>query len=234
MKPIIGITAMANADSGIVYRCNQDYVHAILDAGGIPILLPACGGEVDYAALVDRMDGLLIPGGGDVAPMLYGEEAIAQVTYTRRADDTFEFALIRAAAAQGKPILGICRGIQVINAAFGGTLWQDIPSQFPSRLCHRQTGPRYEPFHYVQLEPGSAMAALYGCLRLEVNSFHHQAVKDVAPGFRVSGRSSDGLIEAMEHESQYILGVQWHPEGMIREHPVQQALFRDFVAKAAR
>lgn len=229
------MTAMCNTVNGkMVYTTNDTYVKAILDAGGLPLLIPACGHEEDYAELAEQLDGLLIPGGYDVNPLLYGEEAIPQTTYARQADDLFEYALIRKMAEWNKPILGICRGIQVINTAFGGTLYQDIPAQRPESGCHRQEGGiRYEPFHHVDLEPDSRMAAIFGTHTLQVNTYHHQALKDVAEGFRVSGRARDGIIEAFEHEKQYILAVQWHPECMYEVHPIFKKLFDDFIAKAA-
>ena len=234
MKPVIGMTAMANEDCGKVYRCNQTYVHAILNAGGIPVLLPSNGADEHYAALAEKLDGLLIPGGADVNPLLYGEEAVPQVTMARSADDTFEFAMIHAMAKLNKPILGICRGVQVINTAFGGTLWQDIPSQYETNICHRQSGPRYEAFHYVNLEKGTRMADIFGLDKLAVNTYHHQAVKDVAEGFQVCGRANDGLIEAIEHKEKYIMGVQWHPECMVDVHKEYEPLFKDFIREASK
>lgn len=235
LKPIIGMTAMPFENGEMkVYRCNQSYVQAILDAGGIPVLLPSNGANEDYAELAAHLDGLLIPGGGDISTFLYGEEAIKQVTNMRSADDLFEFAVLRRMAELGKPILGICRGVQVINVAFGGTLYQDIPSQFPSNQCHHQSGPRYEPFHYVELEEGSRLAKILGTSKLAVNTYHHQAVKDVAPSFRICAKAHDGLTEAIEHESKYILGVQWHPECMYDVHKEFAPIFHDFVAEAAK
>lgn len=234
LKPVIGMTAMANEDNGKVYRCNQTYVHAILNAGGIPVLLPSNGADEDYAEIAERLDGLLVPGGADVSPLLYGEEAIPKVTMTRSADDTFEFTIIRKMAELGKPVLGICRGVQVINTAFGGNLWQDIPSQYETNICHQQRGPRYEPFHYVELEKNTRLAKIFGCEKLAVNTFHHQAVKEVAEGFHVCGRAHDGLIEAIEHDEKYIIGVQWHPECMVDVHDEFKPLFLDFIREASK
>ena len=220
--------------SSQVYRCNQSYVHAILNAGGIPVLLPSNGADADYAELAEKLDGLLVPGGADVSTLLYGEEALQSVTNMKSANDTFEFAVIRKMAELGKPIIGICRGIQVINVAFGGTLYQDLPSQYPSKQQHYQKGPRYEPFHHVELEKDSHLAEIFGCTELATNTYHHQAVKDVAPGFRAVAHARDGVIEAIEHESKYILGVQWHPEGMVDVHPEFKPFFEKFVEAAAK
>ena len=235
LKPIIGMTAMPfSNDAMSVYRCNQTYVNAVLQAGGIPVLLPSNGANEDYASIAEKLDGLLVPGGTDVSTFLYGEEAVPQVTTMRAADDKFEFAVVHKMAELGKPILGICRGEQVINVAFGGTLYQDIPSQRPSNICHKQSGPRNEPFHYANLEKDSHLYKIFETDRLAVNTYHHQAVKDVAPNFKVAAKANDGIIEAIEHESKYIIGVQWHPECMVDVHPEYKKLFNDFVKACSK
>jgi len=235
LKPVIGMTAMfSDANGSRVYKINDTYVQAILDAGGIPMILPSCKNIEEYVQFADCLDGYLVPGGADVAPLLYGEEAKRPVVSVRRADDEFEFAMIRKMAEQNKPILGICRGCQVINVAFGGNLIQDIPSMLPDSNSHYQTAPRHEAFHNVDLVEGSRLADIFGCTNLQINSFHHQAVRNAAPGFNVVGHARDGVIEAIEHESKYIIGVQWHPEGMYTVHEVFGNLFKDFVAAAAK
>lgn len=235
MKPVIGMTAMPHEDaSSKVFQTNQTYVNAILNAGGLPLLLPAKGSENDCLELAEHLDGLLVPGGADVSTLLYGEEALQPVTMMNSSNDRFEIALIRRMAELNKPIIGICRGIQVINVAFGGSLYQDIPSQIQTKQNHYQKGPRYEPFHYVELEEGSKLADIFHCRTLAVNTFHHQSVKDVADGFRVTAKAHDGVIEAIEHKEKYILGVQWHPECMVDVHDEFIPFFDNFIQEAAK
>lgn len=235
LKPVIGMTAMfSDANGSRVYKINDTYVQAIIDAGGIPMILPSCSSIEEYVQFADHLDGYLIPGGADVSTLLYGEEPVRPVVYVRRADDEFEFAMIRKMAKLNKPVLGICRGCQVINVAFGGNLYQDIPSQIPNSNSHYQTAPRHEAFHNVDLVEGSRLAQIFGCTNLQTNSFHHQSVRDAAPGFNIVGKARDGVVEAIEHESKYILGVQWHPEGMYPVHEVFRKLFKDFVNEAAK
>ncbi len=196
------------------------------------MILPACNNIEDYLEFADQLDGYLVPGGADVAPILYGEEAKRPVVYVRQADDEYEIAMIRKMAEQNKPVLGICRGCQVINVAFGGNLVQDIPSMLPESNSHYQTAPRHEAFHSVELLEGSRLASIFGCTQLRTNSFHHQSVRDAAPGFHIVGKAKDGVVEAIEHESKYIIGVQWHPEGMYTVHEEFCKLFNDFIAAA--
>lgn len=235
MKPIIGLTAIDTVMEDLeFYKTNKAYIDAILEAGGIPVEIPACGNPEELDRLADMLDGFLSPGGYDVAPLFYGEEPCRQVVFTRSMDDEFEFSLVKKMAQRGKPILGICRGLQVINVAFGGSLWQDIPSQLPESNGHLMKGPRYESYHSVELEPGSRLAQIFGSETLQTNTFHHQAVKDLAPGFKASAHAKDGVVEGIEHESQYIVAVQWHPEGMFQVKPQFARIFQDFVAEAAK
>ncbi len=235
LKPVIGMTAMfSDANGSRIYKIMESYVKAILNAGGTPVLLPSCGSPEEYAQFADKLDGYLVPGGQDISSLLYGEEPRRQVTFVRSADDEYEFALIRKMAEQNKPVLGICRGCQVINVAFGGTLYQDIPSQCPDSHGHYQTAPRHEAYHSVELVGGSRLAKILDCDALCINSFHHQAVKDVAPNFHINANARDGIIEGIEHDEKYILGVQWHPEGMYEVHPQFKNIFDDFIREAAK
>ena len=224
MKPVIGITACHEEER--FYKTNDGYVHAVLRAGGIPLLIPAALPPEEAAALAGELDGILIPGGIDAAPQCYGEEPLARVTQMDRAMDGMELALIRRAAELGKPLLAICRGCQMLNIALGGTLWQDIPSQCPGALGHYQeTADRSQPYHTVEILPGSRLAAVLGEGKVLTNSYHHQAVRELGKGLRVSARACDGIIEAVEGESLPILGVQWHPECMEERHPLFRRLF---------
>ncbi len=236
MKPVIGMTAMRNNINGSnIYTVSEGYVQSILDAGGLPLILPSSGSPEEFAELAaSQIDGYLVPGGADVAPLLYGEEPQRTVTDVCKFNDEYEFALIHKMAELGKPVLGICRGLQVINVAFGGTLWQDIPSQLPNSNGHQFKGLRYEASHSVNIVEGSHLHQIFGKNKLYINSFHHQAVKDVAPGFKVCATAHDGIIEAIEHESKYVLGVQWHPECMYTVHTEFAKYFDDFITEVKR
>lgn len=232
MKPIIGMTACHEEEK--IYKTTDTYVKAILQAGGLPLLLPTAAGPEECARLAELSDGLLIPGGVDMAPQYYGEEPREKVTCFDRELDSFEVALIRAAAAAQKPILAICRGIQVLNVAFGGSLYQDIPSQLPGAHGHYQdTASRSEPYHTVELTPGSRLAEILGAGELITNSYHHQALREVAPGFTISARAGDGVIEGIENGDGTIIGVQWHPECMQERYPRFLNLFTALVERAA-
>ena len=192
------------------------YVEAVKRPGGIPLIVPPMG-EEELARLAEATDGLLLCGGGDIDPSFYGEEPTEWLTLVDRERDRAEIFLTRKFMELGKPILGICRGLQVLNVACGGTLFQDISHQRPESIRHSFMRPDYppdHPAHAVEVEPGSMLASILECSRLTVNSRHHQAVKDVAPGFRAVARAEDGLVEAIEREGagSFALGVQWHPE----------------------
>lgn len=234
MKPFIGMTAVYTAVADLqVYRTNQAYIESIVRAGGIPVMLPEAAPVEDCARYAQMLDGLLVPGGIDVSPYLYGEEAMPKVTHISRRLDIFEIELIRQMAELKKPILGICRGHQLINVAFGGTLYQDLDTQMPGHLCHHQDGStREEPFHKVVLEKESRLATILEQDFVETNTFHHQAVKEVAPSLKIVGSTSDGVVEAIEAEGQFIIGVQWHPEGMALRYPVFDNLFQALIAEA--
>lgn len=234
MGVVIGITCgHDHAESGRFY-VNEPYVRAVEAAGGVPILLPPVARltEAGAAALLGRIDGLLLPGGYDLDPVHYGEEPLPGQGRIEPLCDALELALVRRALRERLPILGICRGSQALNVAAGGTLYQDIASQRPAGLLHRQAAPVWYPTHRVQVEPGTRLAALMEGIE-RVNTFHHQAVRDVAPGFRVAARASDGLIEAIEAEGEgFALGVQWHPEGMYERDPRYGRVFAALVEAA--
>jgi putative glutamine amidotransferase len=209
---VIGITTS---------RKLEDYRQAVLHVGGEPRVLEAATAIEDA---LRGLDGLLLTGGDDVAPVRYGEAAHSAVTEAEPGRDEFELALVTAARAQKLPIFAICRGIQVLNVACGGTLVQDIPSQVPGALAHSLPVPpnqSYSLAHEIWIDKDSLLSRLMRD-RLaddtcEVNSRHHQAVKDVAPGFKISATAPDGIVEAIEDPSaKFCLGVQWHPENFWR------------------
>lgn len=236
MRPVIGFVAAANPKllpgKHIV---NTPYIDAVIAAGGTPILIPVDGDPSRAKDYIPLLDGLLVPGGEDVTPALYGQDPVPQVTYMNEAKDRMEQALIRLAAEQGLPIFGICRGIQLLNVCFGGTLYQDLPAQVGSNICHAQDmAIRSQLTHRVELTPGSLMEELLGQEPLYVNSYHHQALKDPAPGFTVTARASDGVIEAVEDPARNLYAVQWHPEELVGPHPRFRPLFRHLVELASR
>ena len=180
---------------------HDTYANAVYRAGGLPIPTCAVGAE----ELAELCDGLLLSGGVDLDPRYYGEEILNDTVKIRPERDTFELALFRAFYKQGKPIFGICRGCQLINVALGGTLYQDLVEQ--KGLMHSDPELR----HAVHVEEGSVLHRLFGT-QFFVNSTHHQAVKDAAPGLRITARSDEGIVEAFEHESLPVLATQFHPE----------------------
>lgn len=241
-RPLIGITPSLTTDTlqhGTFerYVLARTYTDAVRTAGGIPIILPP--GEESVDALLNHIDGVLLSGGGDLNPLRYGDEATHSTTYGVDAErDGFELDLVRSARARDLPLLGICRGIQALNVAFGGTLIQDITDQLGSALNHRQQQAGYtrdDTSHDVQIEYGAhPLSDLIGNEPLAVNSFHHQAIRDVAPGLKVVARAPDELIEAVwSPEMRFCLAVQWHPE-MLAAHPRHHAIFAGLVAASSR
>lgn len=240
MRPIIGIACGHEAKEGRDrYYVNTVNIRMVAENGGVPVLLPNPFDEDKLKAALDMVDGLYLPGGVDVDPHLYGEEPLAGMGSFDPDWDAVDVVLAQAALERNMPILGICRGMQVLNVAAGGTLYQDIPSQVPGALKHSQKGPRWAASHAVELDGESRLAKTLGATELRINSYHHQAVKDVAPGFRSVANAPDGVIEAIEStQHRYAVGVQWHPELMVERDPMYKALFVDFIeavkeAKAA-
>ena len=214
---------------------NQDYINAVLDAGGVPVVIPPTADEAGLCAALDRCDGLLLTGGDDVNPACYGEEALpccGEFTHER---DWAEPILVRHAIENDIPILGICRGMQIVNAALGGTLYQDIALYFGDTLKH----PCYDipagDAHSMRILPGTLLRDVIGMDECMVNSRHHQAVKKVAPGLKISAQAPDGLVEGLEAEDgRPILCVQWHPESLQRRLPEQLRLFKWLVREASK
>ncbi|HZU14634.1 MAG TPA: gamma-glutamyl-gamma-aminobutyrate hydrolase family protein [Chloroflexota bacterium] len=243
-KPLIGLTSftswtMPNTATGTASArstVNQAYVGAIVAAGGAPVILPI-GLDLDGLHQIYRLlDGLLLPGGVDVAPRHYGQEPHPQLGEVDEGRDDLELAVLAWALADDLPILGICRGIQVLAVAAGGTLYQDIPSQLPGASRHevREFGAHYMA-HEIDISPTSRLAAILGVTRTGVNTFHHQSVCAAPPGFIVSALSADGVVEAIEAPARrFTIGVQCHPEGLWNTTvPEFARLFAAFVEAAA-
>ena len=226
-RPIIGITFSARVRDDEATRRAADAYRVALETHGAEVteLLPGGG-----LPTVERLDGLLLTGGVDVDPSLYGERPHAKLGRVERARDDLELALTREAAARGVPILGLCRGVQVLGVAFGGKVYQDLPSDLgtSAHAAEGDAGAR----HRVRLAAGSRLREIIGQDEVEVNSFHHQAISVVASGLRAVAWAEDGVIEAVEGESGgFLLGVQWHPERMTESEPARR-LFAAFVAAA--
>lgn len=234
-KPLIGIsTGYSATDNTASVRFT--YVDAVVNAGGIPVLLPLSRDSLAAAEAISRVDALILTGGEDVHPFNYGEEAAGALGGVNVARDKSDMWLLQSAVKLGKPVLGICRGEQLTNVVFGGTLYQDIPSQFPNRptVQHSQRFSSYEPVHHVNVVKDSRLYQIMGQEQLAVNSSHHQAVKDVAPDFKVVATAPDGVIEAIEGFPKYnILAVQWHPEYFAQQGDKEWIkLFEDLVIRA--
>lgn len=231
MKPIIGILAHPSGPKDKINPFNyigENYTNSIEKAGGIPIILPVIDKEEVVNDYIDLIDGLLIPGGIDV---VNDSHHLDEIHEQNKIFDEFEFKCIKQAKEKRIPILGICRGIQILNVYHGGTLIQDIPSEVENCLNHKQEDPtRWAISHSVSFEKDSHLYELFG-ESLDVNSFHHQSCKDVADNFKVVGTSSDGIIEAIEDTTDYpyLIGVQWHPEGFVSHDDTNMPLFIDFI-----
>ncbi|MGH7509104.1 MAG: gamma-glutamyl-gamma-aminobutyrate hydrolase family protein [Gemmatimonadales bacterium] len=214
---------------------NAAYVGAVLAAGGVPLILSPLMGPSLAGSALDGCAGLVLTGGEDIHPSWYGAGPSPHLSPPSQERDLFELALFAVARQRELPILGICRGIQLINVALGGTLIQDLPSERGGPVNHRPADSRETRSHPVRLQPGSRAAAALGTTSLTVNSFHHQAIKDLAPGLIATGWTGDDLVEAAESppDASWILGVQWHPEEMYldRQAP-EQGLFRALVSEA--
>ncbi|HLL97842.1 MAG TPA: gamma-glutamyl-gamma-aminobutyrate hydrolase family protein [Rubrobacteraceae bacterium] len=247
MAPVIGVTATLRQDEdsvaqrplGRFVRADLDYVEGVAEAGGLPVVLPPVGGAQEAEVLLGGLDGLLLSGGSDLDPGYYGEEAVPELGVTVPERDAFEITLVEHALRRGIPIFGICRGMQVLNVALGGTLFQDLPSQMDHSvlLGHRQETPKWQPTHEVAVDAGSQVAGIMGTGELKVNSYHHQAIKDLASGLVVVAHAPDGVVEAVEWRDlsqRWLVGVQWHAEAMRDAAPQHRKLFEAHVSAAKR
>jgi len=228
--PIIGITSVykTGPEEGAAETVvNFAYVRAVADNGGIPIILPTVDNEKIVRRYLGELDGLVLVGGADIPPAAYGEQP--HVTVEPLPDQRYDFErkLIGLWLAGGKPLLGVCLGMQFTNVVSGGSLIQDIPSQVGTKVGHRG-------YHHVSIEPGSSLAKILGAVEADVYSNHHQAVKDVAEGFKVIAHSDDGVIEAMERvNGGFGLFVQWHPEQM-EDKQHRDAIYGALIRAASR
>lgn len=239
MRPRIGVTSWHQTDKDKLERweaIRDTYTGAILAAGGLPFILPITGADPDLLAeYLEHVDGVLFTGGEDVAPAYYGEAVDERSQEPDGDRDLFEVHLARAALRRSTPVLGICRGLQLLNVAAGGTLHQDIACRPGTMAYHSAAGAdRQKLIHGVRIRPGSRLHAIMRVTESPVTSTHHQFVKYLAPGLRIAAESEeDGIVEAFEHPGHpFLVAVQWHPERMYREHPAHLALFKALVAAA--
>ncbi len=242
MRPVIGITCSltVSAINGSMYTLERntiarDYARAIEYVGGAPLLLP----HVEDSACIDQymgmLDGLVLSGGGDIDPLLFGQEPHQNIGSIDRVRDEMEIQLTQKALDQDLPIFAICRGIQMLNVAADGTVYQDIASEMSQpTLRHSQAGAGWYASHTIDILSDSRLHQIIGSTTARVNSFHHQAVRDVGEGFTVTAKATDGVIEAIEDPThRFALGVQCHPEMMWKRHPESLNLFTAFL-KACR
>lgn len=228
-KPIIGITALIDYQKESLWML-PGYMEGVREAGGIPVMLPAWGSLEDAARLMGAVDGVLIAGGQDVSPALYGQERLSVCGETSPERDAMDALLLDECVRLDKPVLGICRGIQFLNVHLGGTLWQDLPSQRPSDVCHRQSPPYGRPVHTVRVLPGTPLWEVFRTETVPVNSCHHQAVRDLSPDLQAMAVSEDGLVEAAWlPRRRFVWAVQWHPEFSRKADENSEKIFRAFV-----
>ena len=228
-KPVIGITA-AHCTEELETFPRHYYVEGVRKAGGIPLILPHVRTNEEGKDLLDHIHGLLLTGGGDISPVYLREDPRRGVGECFPERDFSELLLTQLALQHDLPILGICRGIQVLAVAAGGKIYQDIPSQYPNAMQHSQTAPRQYVWHNVEIEGKSLLYRLLGETEIGVNSLHHQAVLEIPPDFIQNALASDGIIEGIEKPcAKFCIGVQWHPESMMETEEHSKVLFRGFI-----
>ena len=228
MNPIIGI--LAEVDDERLTCVLPTYIHAIEAAGGLPLLLPYVENIETVADFTRRCDGFCFTGGMDVDPARYGEAIKPACGTIQRYRDDLEFRVLGEVLKADKPILAICRGAQLINVAFGGTLYQDLPSEYDTPIPHRQSEGKFEPSHPILVEQGTPLFALVGKTSMTGNSFHHQAIKDLGDGLEIMARAEDGIVEAVwSPKMRYLRAYQWHPERLYDLDADNRSIFENFV-----
>lgn len=239
-RPLIGCaTYRKSADQQHpidVYGLMPVYTEAVLAAGGLPVLIPLGLQKSDLQALLPRLDGILLPGGGDVEPARYGGDNSHPLVHDVNVQrDEAELLLIHEALQAQKPLLAICRGLQILNVALGGSLWADVQSEMLQADTHDyfDVGRRDYLAHEVHVQPGTLLAGALGVDAIQVNSLHHQGIRRLAPGLRPAATAPDGLVEAVEViDHPFAVGVQWHPESLLQVEPRMRCLFERFVEEA--
>jgi putative glutamine amidotransferase len=233
--PLIGLTTSITVDQPPERAyVNTAYLRAVQQAGGIPVLLPPQLTPAARLTLWQRLDGLVLTGGGDVEPARFGAIDSPAVSGVSPARDALELDLTRRALDDGRPLLAVCRGIQVLNVALGGTLVLDLP-RGPDRVVHTQTEPRDQPTHPVRVSvEGTRLGRIVGTAELQVNSFHHQALERLGAGLRAVAWAPDGVVEAVELDDhgRFVVGVQWHPEELVARDAAARSLFAAVIEAA--
>ncbi|WP_332697124.1 gamma-glutamyl-gamma-aminobutyrate hydrolase family protein [Halalkalibacter lacteus] len=232
-KPIIAISSSIEFHNNIPsVLLHEKYIHAVIEAGGIPIVIPM-GIEGMFEHLVAQCDGVILSGGEDIDPHYYKAHPHPKLQKTNGKRDKMEIELVQIARNQQKPILAICRGVMIVNVALGGTVIQDIETSIPNAINHSQKAARSEATHNIQIDKTSRLYQIFKLAKIRVNSMHHQAIDELAPTLRKAAVAPDGVIEAVEgkSESTLLLGVQWHPEEMASEDRSMTHLFKEFIAE---
>ena len=235
--PLIGVsTSITVGEHPERAYVNSAYLHAVQQAGGVPVLLPPPLSAVSLQRLGAELDGLLLTGGGDVDPALFDEAPHPTVYGVAPARDSLETSGLHLALQRGLPILAVCRGVQVLNVALGGSLHQDVGSEPGTQLPHSQKEPREQPSHKVTIAPGSRLAETLGADELEVNSMHHQAINRLGHGLIAVAWAPDQIVEGAElgDPARFVLGVQWHPEELVGHSEPARRLFAALVAAARK
>lgn len=231
-KPVIGVLPLYDPKKDS-YWMLPAYLEALEAHGGLPVILPPRADAEELEQLLRLCSGFLFPGGQDIEPSRYGMERSPLCSPSLERRDVLEFELFRRAYRQDKPMLGICRGVQLFNAALGGTLYQHLPAELPNAMDHDMTHPYNRIFHTVRLEPDSPLRTLVGREELGVNSYHHQAIRTLAPALRIMATAPDGVLEAVyAPEKRFLWGIQWHPEYFWKT-PEHGGIFRTFVESCA-
>ena len=236
-RPLIGLSTSVTTEATPERAyLNTAYVHAVQQAGGVPVLLPPHLDAGAREALQERLDGVVLSGGGDIDPARYGETRHPRTVDISAERDDLELLLVHRALERDTPLLAICRGIQVLNVALGGTLHQDLPDDPGGPIAHAQTEPRPRPTHVVKvMTEGTRLGAIVGDAELAVNSFHHQGLRRLGDGLRAVAWAPDGLVEAVEMTGErFVVGVQWHPEDLVGHDPAARSLFAAVVDAARR
>lgn len=239
-KPIIGISGSVIIDDGGIfpgYRrsyVNEDYVDSVVQNGGIPYIIPFNEDEEVIKEQLLNVEGLILSGGHDVDPHNYGEEPEQKLGDIWPERDKFDMTLLKLAEENHIPVLGICRGMQIINVAHGGTLYQDLSYRKEKTLKHSQGQTPTLLTHTVEMDKESKLAGILGEEKFQTNSFHHQLIKDVAPDLKVAAHAVDGVVEALENDDASVIAVQWHPEMLHRVVPYQNNLFKHIIENAKK
>ncbi|WP_208588775.1 gamma-glutamyl-gamma-aminobutyrate hydrolase family protein [Gracilibacillus suaedae] len=232
IKPVIGITSSIVSHNNIPsYNLHEKHIQSVIQAGGVPIIIPT-GPEVIAEVWVSICNGIILSSGEDIDPNSFRAHPSPKIQNTNKKRDLTEIELVKYAQKQSKPILGLCRGLTMLNVALGGTVMQDIETSNPNAINHNQQAARPEPTHYVQIDKTSRLYQILGSSSIQVNSIHHQAIDQLATNLKKVAIAPDGIIEAVEgvdKTSPMIMGIQWHPEEMTSEDATMQGIFDAFV-----